>query len=468
MTACPPVTADAPAGAGEALAELLGVTLDGLRDGAQRRAGPLPAGGPEAVARAVARAGGGALLPEEGVGAERALGALVRAFAAGSADPGDRQRRAVQVRRAERVAVAADLAAAVLNASLDSWDQGPAAIAVEDEVLATLAGLAGLDPGCATGAMTSGATASNLTALHLAREHAGAHVGIFCSELAHFSVARAAGILGIGEDAVTRVAVDGDRRMCTGELNAALAACGRPAVVVATAGTTDFGSIDPLRAVARVACRHGAWLHVDAAYGGGALLSRRLAGLLDGLAQADSIGMDLHKLGWQPVAAGVLLVRDRALLAPLQRRVAYLNAADDEAAGYLSMLGRSLRTTRRADALKLAVSLRALGRDGLGALVDACHDLARHAAATIAAHPRLELDAEPVLASVVFGHRAGDAVNAALRRRLLREGRAVVGRTEAAGRVRLKLTLLNPHARPADVDALLAAIVDAGDREAAA
>ena len=188
----------------------------------------------------------------------------------------------------------------------------------------------------------------------------------------------------------------------------------------------------------------------------------------DGLAQADSIGMDLHKLGWQPVAAGVLLVRDRALLAPLQRRVAYLNAADDEAAGYPSMLGRSLRTTRRADALKLAVSLRALGRDGLGALVDACHDLARHAAATIAAHPRLELDAEPVLTSVVFGYRAGDDVNAALRRRLLREGRAVVGRTEDAGRVRLKLTLLNPHARPADVDALLAAIVDAGDREAAA
>ena len=468
MTACPPVTADAPAGAGEALAELLGVTLDALRAVAQRRAGPLPAGGPEAVARAVARAGGGALLPEEGVGAERALGALVRAFAAGSADPGDPFCAAHLHCPPLAVAVAADLAAAVLNASLDSWDQGPAAIAVEDEVLATLAGLAGLDPGCATGAMTSGATASNLTALHLAREHAGAHVGIFCSELAHFSVARAAGILGIGEDAVTRVAVDGDRRMCTGELDAALAACGRPAVVVATAGTTDFGSIDPLRAVARVACRHGAWLHVDAAYGGGALLSRRLAGLLDGLAQADSIGMDLHKLGWQPVAAGVLLVRDRALLAPLQRRVAYLNAADDEAAGYLSMLGRSLRTTRRADALKLAVSLRALGRDGLGALVDACHDLARHAAATIAAHPRLELDAEPVLASVVFGHRAGDAVNAALRRRLLREGRAVVGRTEAAGRVRLKLTLLNPHARPADVDALLAAIVDAGDREAAA
>lgn len=421
MTVCRPVNGAALSAAGGPLGELLGVTLAALRDGALRRGGPLPAGGPQDVARTLAAAVDGVLLPAEGVGAQSALAALVRAFAAGSADPADPCCAAHLHRPPLAVAVAADLAAAVVNASLDSWDQGPAAIAVEDEVLATLAGLAGLDRGCAAGTMTSGGTASNLTALHLAREHAGARVNVFCSQLAHFSVARAAGILGLGEDAVVRVAVDRERRMCAGELDAALAASDRPAVVVATAGTTDFGSIDPLPAIASVARRHGAWLHVDAAYGGGALLSRRLAGLLDGLGQADSIGLDLHKLGWQPVAAGVLLVRDRVLLAPLQRRVAYLNAPDDEAAGYASLLGRSLRTTRRADALKLAVSFRALGRDGLGALVDTCHDLTCHAAATIAAHPRLELDGEPVLTSVVFGYRAGDDVNAALRRRLLRE-----------------------------------------------
>jgi L-2,4-diaminobutyrate decarboxylase len=143
--------------------------------------------------------------------------------------------------------------------------------------------------------------------------------------------------------------------------------------------------------------------------------------------------------------------------------VAYLNPADDEAAGYHSRLGHSVRTTRRADAFKIAVTFRALGRDGLGRLVDACHDLARHAAARVEAHPRLELAAPPVLTTVVFRHTAGSAVNAALRRRLLADGAAVVGRTEIGDAVWLKLTLLNPYATRADVDALLDLVVAAGD-----
>lgn len=469
MTGAAAVAPAALAGDRAALGDLLDTALSALCEGARLRGGPVPAGDPGAPARALATAVEETLLPTSGVGAHAALAALTTVFTAGAADPADPACAAHLHCPPLAVAVAADLVAAVVNASLDSWDQGPAAVAVEDEVLATLAGLAGLDPRRAAGTMTSGATASNLTALHLARDHAGGRGRILCSPLAHFSVARAAGVLGLGEDAVTPVAVDADNRMSVPALDAALGAGdGANDVVVATAGTTDFGSIDPLRAIAPVARRHRAWLHVDAAYGGGALFSSRLAARFDGLGAADSIGLDLHKLGWQPVAAGVLLVRDRSLLAPLERRVAYLNAADDEAAGYKSLLGRSLRTTRRADALKVAVTLRALGRDGLGALVDACHELARHAAATIAAHPRLELDAEPVLTSVVFGYRAADAVNARIRRRLLHEGRAVVGRTEVCGRVRLKLTLLNPHARPEDVEALLNAVVLAGDLEACA
>lgn len=466
MSTTTSVPADALAGARGPLEELLDVALTALREGDRRRGGPVPAGDPGAPARALADAVDGALLPATGVGAQAALAALTTAFAAGSACPADPACAAHLHCPPLAVAVAAEVVAAAINASLDSWDQGPAAVAIEDDVLAALAGLVGFDPRHAAGAMTSGGTASNLTAMHLAREHAGAAPRIVCSDLAHFSVARAASILGLSEGAVHSVAVDGEHRMSVAALGSALAAAGGPCVVIATAGTTDFGSIDPLRAIATVARRHRAWLHVDAAYGGGALFSRRLAGLLDGLAAVDSIGLDLHKFGWQPVAAGVLLVRDRSLLAPIERRVAYLNADDDEAAGYTNLLGRSLRTTRRADALKLAVTFRALGRDGLGAMVDACHDLAHHAAASIAAHPRLELDADPVLASVVFGYRGDDAVNARIRRRLLRDGTAVVGRTECRGRVRLKLTLLNPHARPHDIDALLNAVVAAGDREA--
>gem|GEM_PF-4141184 len=174
-----------------------------------------------------------------GVGAGAALSALSAAFAAGSADPADPACAAHLHCPPLAVAVAADLVAATVNASLDSWDQGPAAIAVEDHVLAALAGLIGLDPRCAAGAMTSGGTASNLTALHLAREHAGTRPRILCSALAHFSIARAASILGLGEDAVVCVAVDDEQRMSVVALGAALAVSDRPCVVVATAGTTE-------------------------------------------------------------------------------------------------------------------------------------------------------------------------------------------------------------------------------------
>jgi len=199
-----------------------------------------------------------------------------------------------------------------------------------------------------------------------------------------------------------------------------------------------------------------------------------LAPLLDGLGEADTIGLDLHKLGWQPIAAGVLLVREAAMFGPLEQRAAYLNPEDDEEAGYTSLLGRSLRTTRRADAFKIAVTLRNLGRAGLGALVDRCHDLAGYAAERIAAEPRLELTAEPVLTTVLFrylplrgaaGPEEADRVNAALRRLLLEQGNAVVGRTELGsgpGSVRLKLTLLNPHTTTADLDRLIALVLTAG------
>jgi L-2,4-diaminobutyrate decarboxylase len=468
-------TALAGAAAGpEALRPLVGRALSAMDSGIARRRGPLSAGGPSAVDADVAAAFGEGPLPQRGIGAAQAVDQLVTALTAGTADPADPACAGHLHCPPLAVAVAADLVASALNPSLDSWDQGPAAIAVEDQMIRSLNALAGFDEAGAGGTFTSGGTESNLTALLLAREHADAPITVLASELAHFSLARAAGVLGLGEDAVVAIPADRDGRLRPDVLDASLAALSGPAVVVATAGTTDLGSIDPLEQIADIVRSHGAWMHVDAAYGGGALLSQSLAPLVAGLAEAHTASLDFHKLGWQPIAAGVLLVRDAALLETLERRVAYLNPVDDERAGFPSTLGRSLRTTRRLDALKLAVTFRALGRDGLGALVDACHGLARHAAAAIEADPRLTLEADPVLTSVVFrftDDAHGDEVNGALRRRLLREGRAVVGRTElpgsGPGRVRLKLTLLNPHATPADVDAVLADVVDAGLQEQA-
>lgn len=454
-----------------ALDTLVGTALAALEEGRRRRGGPVPAATPAEVAAAVDAALGGDVLPEDGVGEEAALTALVTAVSAGAADPTDPFCAAHLHCPPLPVAVAADLAASALNQSLDSWDQAPAATVLEERTVAALARLAGLPGGA--GVLTTGGTGSTYTALLLARDVAPGPVRLYASALSHFSVERAAHLLGL--PAVVAVPVDADLRMDAGALQELLAAAPareRP-VVVATAGTTDTGSIDPLRSLAAVAHAAGGWLHVDAAYGGGVLFSDRFGPLLDGVQDADSVSLDLHKLGWQPAAAGVLLTRDAAAFGPLARRAAYLNPADDEQVGYTSLLGRSLRTTRRADVLKVAVTLRALGRRGLGQRVDTCCDLARVAAARVLADPSLVLARPPVLTTVVFRYRTADgtrsdAVNARLRRRLLREGRAVIGRTELDGLVHLKLTLLNPDATTDDVDALLDLVVAAGRTEESA
>lgn len=450
------------------LADLLDTALAALDDGTGRRAGPLPTGGPAAVSSAVRDVIAGGALPDRGTGDHAALTDLGRVFAAGAADPTDPCCAAHLHCPPLPVAVAADVIASALNQSLDSWDQGPAAAEVERAVIDALAELVGFDGG--DGVMTSGGSESNLMGLLLAREHSRSTGPIFCSELAHFSIARAAGQLGLGEHAVTRIATDDAHRMSLPALDEAIATAKRrgeqPLAIVATAGTTDLGSIDPLAAIADLAHEHDVRLHVDAAYGGGALFSADLAHLLAGLDRADSVALDLHKLGWQPVPAGVFLARDPAVFDPLARTVAYLNPADDEAAGFVSLLGRSLRTTRRADAFKVAVTMRALGRSGLGTLVDRCHALATYAADRIATHLHLELFARPVLTTVVFSAGSDDH-NARLRRRLLATGEAVIGRTELAGRTYLKLTLLNPHTTPADLDRLLELIVTAHREECA-
>ncbi|MGV9310390.1 MULTISPECIES: pyridoxal phosphate-dependent decarboxylase family protein [unclassified Nonomuraea] len=449
---------------------LIGHVLEALAKGTAERGGPVPAGEPDGLARWVKQTLGEPL-PQVGTGASEALDMIIRILAYGAADPADPRCAAHLHCPPLPVAVAADWAVSMLNPSLDSWDQAPAAVTLERELIGALAELAGYD-GRASGTVTTGGSESNLMGLMLARDQAlGRSHGavsaardarIFCSELAHFSVQRAAALLGLGESAVRPVAVDARQRMSVRSLESELNRCeaegGIPVAVVATAGTTDFGSIDPLRQVTALARRHGAWIHVDAAYGGMALCSDRLAPLLDGLDAADSISIDMHKLGWVPAAAGVFLVRERAALVSLERRAAYLNPEDDEDAGYVGLLGSSMRTTRRPDCVKMLVTLRALGRGGLGAMVDHCHDLAHYAAERIGSHPKLELIAPPVLTTVVFRVQGTDHANAELRRKLLREGIALVGRTELAGRVHLKLTLLNPHATRADVDEIVQAV----------
>jgi L-2,4-diaminobutyrate decarboxylase len=350
-------------------------------------------------------------------------------------------------------------------------------------VVDSLARLAGL-PDSATGVMTPGGSMSNLMALMLARDAAASHDGldvrehgaasllrpvVLCSELAHFSVQRACAALGLGEGAVVAVPVDEAHRMRTDLLATELARTDR----TPAAGTTDHGAVDPLPELAELTAQHGVWLHVDAAYGFGALFSRRLAPLLDGITRADSITLDLHKLGWVPAAASVLLVRDPDAFRATDRTVDYLIPDDDVDAGLAGLLGRSLQTTRRPDCLKVAATLQAYGTDGLGRMVEHCHELARVAARAVEADPRLELVADPRLTTVLFRcvptrEVCRDALQARVRRDLLTSGRALVGRTtvglDGERRTVLKLTLVNPGTDASDVAALLDLVAETGQR----
>ncbi|HTJ68819.1 MAG TPA: pyridoxal-dependent decarboxylase [Actinospica sp.] len=443
--------------------------------------GPLPAGGPAAI-EAEVRAAFTPVLPPTGLGA-KSLDALIGYLPTHTVRPTHPFAAAHLHCPPDPVAVEADQLVAALNPSQDSWDQSAATAVIESCVIAEFSALAFGEPGA--GSVTSGGTESNYFALLLARDaalsrayavdpaetgipaSAAGRLRILTSAVAHFSVARAAAQLGLGERAVVAVPVQADHRMDPAALARAaqaIAADGDTLVaVVATAGTTDAGAIDPLAECAGVAREHGAWFHVDAAYGGGLLLSNVRRPMLAGIELADSASVDLHKLGWQPIPAGLLLTRDPQALDPISRSVAYLSDLDDEAAGYPNLLGRSLRTTRRPDAVKILAASRNHGLDGYTRMIESCFAKAAHVAAAIEARPEFELALPPALTTVLFRYRARhgdpDRVNAEARRALLEAGTAVVGRTAlpggGPGSLRLKFTLLRPETTTAELDTLL-------------
>ncbi|GHD53399.1 amino acid decarboxylase [Streptomyces mirabilis] len=442
-----PPLASGPEGPG-ALRPLLDTVLAALREGGEARGGPLPAGGPESVARRV-RDAVGDVLPEQGT--EDALRVLVRALAEGAADPADPLCAAHLHCPPLAVATAADLAASALNPSMDSWDQAPAASELEALVTRALA----QEIGAGDALVTTGGTESNQLALLLAREaHAG--VRLIHGANAHHSLPRAAWLLGLPDPVVVPAPAGTMDLAALDEALTELQGHRGSLLVAATAGTTDAGLIDPLPDIADLCEAHGTRLHIDAAYGGGLLFSDHHRGKLDGLDRAHTVTLDLHKLGWQPVAAGLLVVKDPHDLDALSHRADYLNADDDTEAGLPDLLGRSLRTSRRPDILKVAVTLKTLGRAGLGALVDQVCARAVELADLVEAHPGFELYDPPTLSTVLFRPaEASDEAVAAVRRTLLHEGRAVLGRALLDDRLWLKATLLNPHTRPGDLAALL-------------
>lgn len=391
-------------------------------------------------------------------------------------------------------ALAAEAMISATNQSMDSWDQSPAATELETRLIGTLADVFGYEDD-SDGVFTSGGTQANFMGLLLARnwflddrfDHDAQTDGlppesddlrILCSEAAHFTARQAAAQLGLGEESVVSIATDEEYRLSIDELDSTLQTLYnqelRPFALIGTAGTTDFGSIDPLSELAERAREHDLWYHVDAAYGGALAFSERHQKKLTGIEKADSIGVDFHKLFYQPLSCGAFLLRDEDRYQYIERNAAYLNPESDDGDGAESavpnLVSKSVQTSRRFDALKPFVAFQTLGREGMAELIDYTLELATATADRIAADPNLELKHEPTLNAVVFRYLPSDAsdvrtgaartsaVNERIRDRLRENGTAVIARTTVDEETYLKFTLLNPQTSIADIEEILAAI----------
>jgi aromatic-L-amino-acid decarboxylase len=279
---------------------------------------------------------------------------------------------------------------------------------------------------------------------------------------------------GIGTDALRLIPADSDHRMRIDALEAAIAedaAAGlTPFLIVGTAGTVDTGAFDDLAAIAGIAARAQIWFHVDGAFGATAAFSPRFRPLLRGMERADSLALDFHKWAQVPYDAGCVLVRDQAAeLATFAQSLAYLETSTRGIAGnppWPRDLGPDL--SREFRALKIWMTLRAYGAEGIGRVVDQCCDVAQHLAARIRAEPSLELLAPVPLNIVCFRVAEGaadlNALNNALVADIQEAGIAAPSTTTIDGKLVIRAGIFNHRSVRADADALVDGILDLARR----
>jgi aromatic-L-amino-acid decarboxylase len=365
----------------------------------------------------------------------------------------------------EPVAALADLLASVANQNVTAWRSAPAAVAVERNLVGALAAALG----CRgyQGSFCGGGSIANLMALTMAREArlpanaCGAQPGVvYASSEVHMSIPKAMALLGLGRENLRLIPTDESFRMSLAHLHEAIsadrAAGRRPLAVVATAGTVNTGSIDPLADIASLCRRHGLWMHVDGAYG--ALAALAVPERFAGLNAADSLSLDPHKWLYQPLDCGVLLFRDAAAA-----RVAFSYSGDyarplaEDPLEAFAFFEESLELSRRFRALKLWLSLR---YHGLNAFRRAIRTDLRHAqrlAEQVAASARLELEAPVALSAVCFRYRPegvapdADRLNAAILRRVIERGRVYLSNATLRGRFVLRACFVNHRTTDADV-----------------
>lgn len=367
---------------------------------------------------------------------------------------------------------------------------------LEEVSLRWLASLCRIGP--MQGVYSSGGSVANLLALGAARQHAfeklGHDVGasgltqpvhVYASAESHHTIQRSAGVLGIGRRAVQTIACDNQGRMRVDALRDAIARDRHSGVVqmaiVANAGTTNTGAIDPLREIGEIAKAHGIWFHVDGAYGLPGILDARIRHLYDGLELADSVIVDPHK--WLGAAVGVAatFVRDRNLLyrAFTQEPADYLEGAVEQADGVAPVIEHSLddfgipyfdfgvELSSPSRGVVVWAMIREIGVEGMAQRIQRHNDMATYVAQAAKAHPHLELLLEPTLSICCFRYVAPgiadlDALNRQLHRRLVRENQNMPSTTIVNGQLALRPCFVGARTHQAHAQALVQDVLRMG------
>jgi aromatic-L-amino-acid/L-tryptophan decarboxylase len=375
----------------------------------------------------------------------------------------------------EPVGALGDFASSVLHQNTTSWRSAPSATSIERTVVRWLAEVVG----CSGfgGSLTSGGSSANLMGLCMAREaKAPANEGgvrggvVYCSAEAHMSIPKAAALLGLGHEGVRLIPVDRDFRMRTVALRTAIMEDVdrglKPIAVVASAGTTATGSIDPIAAIADICADYGLWLHVDGAYGVLACLA--IPEAFHGLDRADSLSLDAHKWLYQPPGCGCLLYRN-----PEDARRAfshsgeYARSLSDDPVESFAFFEESIELSRPFRALKLWLSLRYHGLNVFAESISEDLRLAQVLANSVDADLRLERLAPVALSAVCFRYTAtaGDlnALNRTILDRVIRRSRVYLSNALLDGKFALRACVVNHRSTEEDVRSIIGEVLAAAE-----
>ena len=382
-----------------------------------------------------------------------------------------------------------EMAMAVTNQIQGVYEMGPWAVATERAVLDAIGAEIGFEPGAFGGVITSGGSLANLTALLAARnknvpDSWERGVGeckpvLVVHQEAHYCIDRAAGVLGLGTDQLVRVPMDAERRMDPQALEQVLTRLRRqetPIVaVVAVSGATPTGAFDPLPAIAEVCRRHQVWLHVDAAHGGAVCLSARHRHLVDGLALADSVVMDAHKMMFVPALCALVFYRDkRHRFAAFQQSAPYLFDPSAPGMAEYDNAMATMECTKRAVAMGVWTLWSLYGKRVFAAMIDGVFEMAGAFHDLLSGQSQFEVFAPPTANILVFRYLpAGaerwsdeqiDQLQLRIRRALIQKGDLYITQTKLDGRVRLRATVMNPLTRQSHLQRAMLAIAAEGER----